>query len=332
MSLLEVRDVEVRFRSRSRGAVRAVDGVSLTVERGQVVGLVGESGCGKSSLARAVVGLEHVSAGQVLLDGAPVAPLGWRRRTAHDVRLQMVFQNPYGSLNPRRTIGSQLRDGLRTPAGAADPAGEVRRLLDLVGLDAEAAERYPHQFSGGQRQRVVIARALAADPDVLVADEPVTALDASSQAQVVNLLVRLVDELGLGMLFISHDLALVREIADVTAVMYLGRIVEAGPTAQVWSSPQHPYTRALIDALPRISAAPTLPVSLLGEVPDAARIPVGCRFRPRCPHAMDVCRTDPPVVQLGAQWSACWLPAHGATPTTTQDTAGVSAGTTEGRA
>ncbi|MBO3088222.1 ABC transporter ATP-binding protein [Cellulomonas dongxiuzhuiae] len=324
MSLLEIRDVEVEFRSRSRGTVRAVDGVSLDVERGQVVGLVGESGCGKSSLARAVVGLEPVTTGSVLLDGAPVAPLRWRRRSAHDVRMQMVFQNPYGSLNPRRTIGSQLRDGLRTPAAAADPDGEVRRLLDLVGLDEDAAQRYPHQFSGGQRQRVVIARALAADPDVLVADEPVTALDASSQAQVVNLLVRLVRELGLGMLFISHDLALVHEIADVTAVMYLGRIVESGPTGQVWASPQHPYTRALIDALPRISAHPTLPVGLRGEVPDAARIPTGCRFRPRCPRAMDVCTGEPPVVQIGQQWSACWLHA--------QETAGTGAGVTEGRA
>ncbi|MBD7918609.1 ABC transporter ATP-binding protein [Cellulomonas sp. Sa3CUA2] len=324
MSLLEIRDVEVEFRSRSRGTVRAVDGVSLDVERGQVVGLVGESGCGKSSLARAVVGLEPVTTGTVLLDGAPVAPLRWRRRSAHDVRMQMVFQNPYGSLNPRRTIGSQLRDGLRTPAAATDPDGEVRRLLDLVGLDEDAAQRYPHQFSGGQRQRVVIARALAADPDVLVADEPVTALDASSQAQVVNLLVRLVRELGLGMLFISHDLALVHEIADVTAVMYLGRIVESGPTDQVWASPQHPYTRALIDALPRISAQPTLPVGLRGEVPDAARIPTGCRFRPRCPRAMDVCTGEPPVVQIGQQWSACWLHA--------QETAGTPAGATEGRA
>ena len=322
MSLLEIRDVEVEFRSRSRGTVRAVDGVSLTVERGQVVGLVGESGCGKSSLARAVVGLEHVSAGSVLLEGERVAPLGWRRRSAHDVRMQMVFQNPYGSLNPRRTIGSQLRDGLRTPAAASDPDGEVRRLLDLVGLGPEVADRYPHQFSGGQRQRIVIARALAADPDVLVADEPVTALDASSQAQVVNLLVRLVGELGLGMLFISHDLALVHEIADVTAVMYLGRIVEAGPTAQVWSAPRHPYTRALIDALPRISATPTLPVSLRGEVPDAARIPSGCRFRPRCPFATDVCHEDPPVVRVGDQWAACWL--HAQEP--------AAAGATEGRA
>ncbi len=322
MSLLEIRDVEVEFRSRSRGTVRAVDGVSLTVERGQVVGLVGESGCGKSSLARAVVGLEHVSAGSVLLEGEPVAPLGWRRRSAHDVRMQMVFQNPYGSLNPRRTIGSQLRDGLRTPAAASDPDGEVRRLLDLVGLGPEVADRYPHQFSGGQRQRIVIARALAADPDVLVADEPVTALDASSQAQVVNLLVELVRELGLGMLFISHDLALVHEIADVTAVMYLGRIVESGPTSQVWSAPRHPYTRALIDALPRISATPTLPVSLRGEVPDAARIPSGCRFRPRCPFATDVCHEDPPVVRVGDQWAACWL--HAQEP--------AAAGATEGRA
>ncbi|NED97029.1 ABC transporter ATP-binding protein [Phytoactinopolyspora alkaliphila] len=307
MSALTVDDAAVEYSSRGRGTVRAVDGVSLEVARGQIVGLVGESGCGKSSLARAVAGLEPVASGQVLIDGRPVSPLGWRRRTGQDVRLQMVFQNPYASLNPRRTVGSQVADGLPEGRSSAVRHAEVSRLLDLVGMPADAAARYPHQFSGGQRQRIAIARALAPEPEVLIADEPVTALDASSQAQIVNLLVSLVAELSVGVLFISHDLALVREIADITAVMYLGRIVEMGPTQQVWGAPRHPYTRALIDALPRITEAPRLPVPLRGEVPDAAHVPTGCRFRPRCPVAMDVCTEQPPIITLGPAMAECWL-------------------------
>ncbi|WP_166350654.1 ABC transporter ATP-binding protein [Phytoactinopolyspora limicola] len=307
MSALRIDDAAVEYTSRGRGAVRAVDGVSLQVERGQIVGLVGESGCGKSSLARAVAGLEPVASGQVLVDGRPVSPLRWRRRSTQDVRLQMVFQNPYASLNPRRTVGSQVADGIAVELRGQARQAEVIRLLELVGLPADAAERYPHQFSGGQRQRVAIARALAPRPEVLIADEPVTALDASAQAQIVNLLVSLVGELGVGILFISHDLALVREIADVTAVMYLGRIVEMGPTHEVWSAPRHPYTRALIEALPRITERPGLPVPLRGEVPDAARVPDGCRFRPRCPVAVDACVESPPVTTFGPHSVECWL-------------------------
>ena len=310
MTALEVSDVEVEFRIRGRGTVRAVDGVSLAVGAGEVVGLVGESGCGKSSLARGVVGLEEITAGEVLLDSVPVRRLGWRRRTNAQTKMQMIFQNPYASLNPRRTVGSQIADGV--PSTVRDVDSEVRRLLGLVGLGAEAAQRYPHQFSGGQRQRVAIARALAPQPEVLVADEPVTALDASSQAQIVNLLIRLVQEVGVGMLFISHDLALVREVADRTAVMYLGRIVEQGPTEDVWTNPQHPYTRALIEALPRIVAGAQLPISLAGEVPDAAHIPSGCRFRPRCPLAKSVCTEEPPVVVRDVSTVACWFPGEDA--------------------
>lgn len=248
---LQVQDAHVVYRSRGRGEVHAVDGVSLALDRGEIVGLVGESGSGKSSLARAVVGLERLHAGSITLDGVPVQPVGWRTRT--DTRSQMVFQSPYASLNPRRTVGSQLRDGL--PADVADPAAEVAALLERVGLPAEAAARYPHQFSGGQRQRIAIAHAIAPRPEVLVADEPVTALDASAQAQVVALLGSLVRDLGVGMLFISHDLALVRHIADRVGVMYQGRLVEQGPTEQVWRERRHPYTRELIDAVPRLGAA-----------------------------------------------------------------------------
>ncbi|GAB2621288.1 ABC transporter ATP-binding protein [Pseudactinotalea suaedae] len=251
MSALEINGAHVVYRSRGRGEVHAVDGVDLGLDRGEILGLVGESGSGKSSLARAVVGLERLHGGEILLDGVPVEPVGWRTRT--DVRVQMVFQSPYASLNPRRTIASQLRDGI--PRDAADPAAEVAELLERVGMPASAAARYPHQFSGGQRQRIAIARALAPRPEVLVADEPVTALDASAQAQVVALLGSLVRDLGVGMLFISHDLALVRHLADRVAVMHQGRIVEQGGTEQVWRERAHPYTRELIAAVPRLGAA-----------------------------------------------------------------------------
>lgn len=317
MTGLQLDDVVVEHRSRGRGLVRAVDGVSLGVTPGQVVGLVGESGCGKSTIARAVCGLEPVTAGRVSIDGVDVERVGWRRRSPAQVAIQMVFQSPYASLNPRRTVGSQIADGV--PDGVA-PTAEVERLLGLVGLDSAAAQRYPHQFSGGQRQRVAIARALAPRPSILVADEPVTALDASAQAQIVNLIVELVEGLDLGVLFISHDLALIREVADSTAVMYLGRIVESGPSAQVWSTPAHPYTKALIEAVPRISATPHLPRGLGGEVPDAADIPTGCRFRSRCPVAIDRCHEDPPTVRVGdqradrPQHAACWLAAERTSP------------------
>ncbi|MFC7758933.1 oligopeptide/dipeptide ABC transporter ATP-binding protein [Catellatospora bangladeshensis] len=272
------------------------------------MGLVGESGCGKSSLARVAAGLTAPSAGEVRYAGRPVTPLGWRRRTADQVGLQMVFQNPYASLNPRRAVGEQLLDGVPAEVTGAARSARLNELLERVGMPAAAASRYPHQFSGGQRQRLAIARALAPQPRVIIADEPVTALDASSQAQVVNLLVGLVRELGMGMLFISHDLALVHEIADVTAVMYLGKIVETAPTRQLWAQPHHPYTRALIDAVPRISTEPVLPATLAGEVPDPANAPAGCRFAPRCPHAFDRCATEPPTVAIGPSAGvACWL-------------------------
>ncbi|AEB44922.1 MULTISPECIES: ABC transporter ATP-binding protein [Micromonospora] len=306
-SLLRISDVQVEYRSRGNGRVRAVAGVSLDVAPGQIVGLVGESGCGKSSLARVAVGLTPPSAGEVSFAGRPITPLGWRRRPETEIGLQMVFQNPYASLNPRRTIGAQLLDGVPATVTGAARTDRVIELLDRVGMPAEAADRYPHQFSGGQRQRLAIARALAPQPRMIIADEPVTALDASSQAQVVNLLVGLVRELDMGMLFISHDLALVHEIADVTAVMYLGRIVETAPTRDLWRDPRHPYTRALIDAVPQIGPTPRLPATLAGEVPDPANAPTGCRFRPRCAHAFAPCGDQPPTLDLGGRSAACWL-------------------------
>jgi oligopeptide/dipeptide ABC transporter ATP-binding protein len=304
MSALELRDVEVVYDRRGGGKVRAVAGASLSVERGQIVGLVGESGCGKSSLARAAVGLVTPTAGTVLFGGREVSPLTRRARPRELVRLQMVFQNPYSSLNPRRKIGSQLADGLDGRSGT-----RVGELLELVGLPAAAAARYPHQFSGGQRQRIAIARVLAADPTVIVLDEPLASLDASAQAQIANLLVNLSRELDLSLLLISHDLAIVRHVADVVSVMYLGRMVETGATRPLWQLPLHPYTEALIAAVPHADGSGFLPEALPGEVPDPANPPPGCRFNPRCPYAFARCvEEEPPLLPLpGDRRSACWL-------------------------
>jgi peptide/nickel transport system ATP-binding protein len=309
MSLLELRDVEVVYGRHGRHPVRAVAGASLTVERGQIIGLVGESGCGKSSLARVGVGLVAPSAGQVLFEDQPLTPLGRAARPAREARLQMVFQNPYASLNPRRRAGTQIRAAM-TLGGRRDARDErVAGLLEQVGLSPGASRRYPHEFSGGQRQRIAIARALAADPSCIVLDEPLSSLDASAQAQVANLLVRLARELEIGLLLISHDLAIVRHVCDAISVMYLGLIVESGPAAGVWSAPKHPYTEALIAAIPHADGAGDLPLALPGEVPDPAQPPSGCRFHPRCPYVFERCpREEPPLYPLGAdRLAACFL-------------------------
>jgi oligopeptide/dipeptide ABC transporter ATP-binding protein len=315
MSALEIRDLEVVYRDRGRGPVRAVAGASLAVERGQIVGLVGESGCGKSSLAKAAVGLVPRDAGEVLLDGRPLPPLRRKARSRDDARVQMVFQNPFASLNPRRTIGAQIADGLtladRPKAAHRD---EAASLLEEVGIAANAISRYPHQFSGGQRQRIAIARALAADPSVVVLDEPLSSLDASAQAQAANLLVRLARERGLALLLISHDLGIVNHVADVVSVMYLGVVVETARTLELWSAPQHPYTEALVAAIPHADGSGTLPEALAGEVPDPAQPPPGCRFHPRCPYVFDRCPAEvPPLYDLGGgRTSACFLRDTGA--------------------
>jgi oligopeptide/dipeptide ABC transporter ATP-binding protein len=312
MNALELLDVVVDYHGRG-GRVRAVAGASLTVERGRIVGLVGESGCGKSTLARAAVGLVATTSGTVTFDGRPVTALRRRARPAELVRLQLVFQNPYSSLNPRRTIGSQLADGMAVRGGRET---RVRELLELVGLPANAVGRYPHEFSGGQRQRMAVARALAADPSVIVLDEPLASLDASAQAQLANLLKRLSRELDVGLLLISHDLAIVRHVADDVSVMYLGRMVETAPTAPLWERPAHPYTEALTAAVPRADGAGVLPESLPGEVPDPAHPPSGCRFHPRCPYAFDRCPVEePPLMPLTKdRAAACWLQTRGEPP------------------
>jgi peptide/nickel transport system ATP-binding protein len=318
MTALEVQDLVVEYERRGGDRVRAVAGASLSLERGQVVGLVGESGCGKSSLARAAVGLVRPLSGTVLFEGREVVPLRRGARPRELVRLQLVFQNPYSSLNPRRKVGSQLADAL-TALDLVPPAerlARARELCELVGLSPGAVDRYPHEFSGGQRQRIAIARALAANPSVIVLDEPLASLDASAQAQLANLLVRLSRDLGLSLLLISHDLAIVRHVADEVSVMYLGVMVETGPTQPLWRLPLHPYTEALIRAVPHPDGSGLLPEALPGEVPDPRSPPPGCRFHPRCPYAFDRCREEtPPLVTLAeGRAAACWLQPAGAVP------------------
>jgi oligopeptide/dipeptide ABC transporter ATP-binding protein len=295
MTLLALRGLAVHYAT-ARGTLRAVDGVDLDIARGETVGLVGESGCGKSTLGKALLGLAPVTAGAVRFDGVDLARLGTRARAPYRRRMQMIFQDPFGSLNPRHTIGAILETPLKVH-GLGDRAARrarVAALIAQVGLPPDAVARYPHEFSGGQRQRIGIARALALQPELIVCDEPVSALDLSIQAQILNLLVDLKRELGLAYLFISHDLGVVRYFADRVLVMYLGRIVESAPAATLWRRPRHPYTRALIAAVPdpsrRRQAAP-----LSGDLPSPQDIPTGCRFHPRCPLATDLCRTTEPA-------------------------------------
>ncbi len=259
IAVLDAQDVVVRYPGNP--PVVAVNGVSLTVAPGETVALVGESGSGKSSLARAVVGIEKLAAGSVRFRDVPVTPLGIRRRAVALTGIQMVFQDPSTSLNPRRRVGDQIADGIATARARGAEGSRVEEWLDRVGLPASVATRFPHQFSGGQKQRIAIARALAARPSLLVADEPISALDASTQTSVAALMRDLVAESGAGMLFISHDLAVVRRIADRTFVMYSGRVLEAGATERVWSAPQHPYTRALLAAIPEPDGAGRIPVA-----------------------------------------------------------------------
>ena len=289
--------------------VSAVDDVSLQVPAGRTLAIVGESGCGKSTLARLLLRLIEPDTGRIELDGQDLTALdaaGLLRARRH---IQMVFQDPFASLNPRMTAGDALAEPLRlhqvVPAGGVAP--RVKTLLDLVGLPAEAVRRYPHEFSGGQRQRLAIARALAAGPKVMVCDEPVSALDVSIQAQILRLLGDLQRELGLAYVFISHDLAVVRQVADEVAVMYLGRLVETGPAARVFEAPRHPYTRALLGSV--LVADPSRRGSrrvLAGDVPSPLNPPSGCRFHTRCAHAVDACREAAPALQGAPQAVACW--------------------------
>jgi peptide/nickel transport system ATP-binding protein len=283
MTVLEVRELTVRFAGGHR-PLTAVAGVDLRVPSGSVLGLVGESGSGKSTLARALVGLVPITSGQVLLAGVDVG--GGRRSRAARRQIQMVFQDPYASLNPRMTVGETIDEAVTALGrfGRRERAAEVARLLDLVSLEAAHTQRLPRELSGGQRQRVAIARALATEPQVLVADEITSALDVSVQGAILNLVRDLQTRLGLTVLFISHDLSVVRYVSDAIAVMYLGKIVEAGATDELVVDPQHPYTRTLLDAVPQLGGAATQGSGLLDtDPPDPHDPPSGCRFHTRCP-------------------------------------------------
>ncbi len=306
--LLEVEDVSKHYDRGGRGAfglgprtlLRAVDGVSLRIHAGSTLGLVGESGCGKSTLGRLLIRLLPPTGGRITFDGEEISALHGPALKRPRRSMGIVFQDPYGALDPRMTVGTIVREPLLIHG---EPAGNARiaAMLDRVGLPASAAGRYPHEFSGGQRQRIGIARALIMQPRFLVCDEPVSALDVSVQAGIVNLLQDLQAELGVAMLFIAHDLSVVRHISDRVAVMYLGRVVEQADKRSLYDTPLHPYTQALIAAVPALSPVGRAErrarrTRITGDIPSAMAIPPGCRFHTRCPHVMPICRTDDPVL------------------------------------
>ena len=298
--IIEVHELVKHYRTRGRGTVHALDGISFSVATGETLGLVGESGCGKSTTARLLVQLERPTAGRIIIDGQDLAATDRAERRRLRRTIQMVFQDPYGSLDPRIRVGDAIGEVLRVHRLAGSASGRrarVGELLEMVGMPASSSARYPHELSGGQRQRVGIARALAVEPRILVLDEAVSALDVSVRAEVMNLLARLRRELGLTYVFISHDLGMVRHIADRIAVMYLGHVVEIGPWQPVSDAPAHPYTVALQSAVPvadPVVESRRLQLAVSGEVPDAANPPPGCRFHPRCPLVEDICRTTEP--------------------------------------
>ena len=300
---------------RATNIVQAVDGVSFSLPKGKTLGIVGESGCGKSTLARLVTRLIEPSSGSVVLDGVDITKLSGKALREMRRKLQIIFQDPYSSLNPRHSIGQIIGDPMRIQGivSRTNEKGEVQDLMQRVGLNPEHYNRYPHEFSGGQRQRIGIARALSLQPSVIVADEPVSALDVSIQAQILNLLENLQKDLGLSFVFIAHDLSVVRHIADQVAVMYLGKIVEVGDAATVYSNPAHPYTKALLSAVP--VANPSMRgsgkrIRLVGDVPSPIDPPSGCRFRTRCWKATDLCSSvEPPLQADGAgRVVACHFP------------------------
>ena len=322
--LLEVRNLEVHFPfshgpfwRRTHGAVRAVDGVSFTLREGETLGLVGESGCGKSTTARACLNLVNPTGGEVLFRGRPIQGFDDREMLPLRREMQMIFQDPFASLNPRMTVGRIVGEPLVifSELSRRDRELEVMRLLQLVGLNPRFLNRYPHEFSGGQRQRIGIARALAVHPKVIFCDEPVSALDVSIQAQVVNLLDDLQQKLGLAYVFIAHDLAVVRHICDRVGVMYLGRVVEIGSAEEIYRDPRHPYTQALLSAVPDadpITERKRRRIVLKGEVPSPDRQYPGCPFADRCPIVRDECRRSPPPLEgiagsVDAHRAACFF-------------------------
>ncbi len=318
--LLEVSKLETHFPirrgilRRTVGAVQAVDGVSFTIHRGRTLGLVGESGCGKTTVGRSILRLIEPTAGTVRFDGHDVRRLRSSAMRPLRRRMQIIFQDPYGSLNPRTTVRAILEEGLliHSLGNRVERLRRIHEALERTGMPAAALARYPHEFSGGQRQRIAIARALVLEPEFLVLDEPISALDVSIQAQVVNLLIELRRDLGLTYLFISHDLSVVEYISDDVAVMYLGRLVEKAPATELYAAPLHPYTHALFSAVPSVDPARRRGrIVLPGDVPSPANPPSGCRFHPRCPLAEKVCREiDPPATNIGEHVVHCHVAAR----------------------
>jgi len=305
-ALLEVRDVKMHFPvvgglfRRRIGSVYAVDGVSFQLERGKTLGIVGESGCGKSTLGRTLVRLYEPTAGSIRFDGQEISDLSGRDLIPLRRRMQVIFQDPYSSLNPRKSIRSTLEEPMRIHGigNSAERFERVAGLMEKVGLRQDDLHKYPHEFSGGQRQRIGIARALVLEPDLIIADEPVSALDVSIQSQVLNLLVSLQEELGLTYLFISHDLTVIKYVSDQVAVMYLGRIVEIADADRIYERPAHPYTQALLSALPTADPRRRADRQLLeGDVPNPSQPPPGCAFHTRCPHVRDICKQQAPALE-----------------------------------
>jgi oligopeptide transport system ATP-binding protein len=316
--MVSVRDLKKHFPimkgvfRRQVGAVKAIDGISFEIYRGETLGLVGESGSGKSTTGRAILQLEPVTEGTILFEGTDLTQLHGEELRSVRPRMQMVFQDPHASLNPRMTVGTIIGEPLKEHNEAKGDERQMRvgELLSLVGLEPKHANRYPHEFSGGQRQRIGIARAIALNPDFIVCDEPIAALDVSIQAQVVNLLVNLQDVLGLTYLFISHDLSMIRHIADRVAVMYLGKIMELADVDTLYTDPKHPYTKALLSAVPvpdPLVEAMRKRVILEGDIPSPANPPPGCVFNTRCPIAQERCRIEIPEFRELApgRWVAC---------------------------
>ncbi|MGQ4274647.1 ABC transporter ATP-binding protein [Terrihabitans sp. B22-R8] len=319
-ALLDVRDLEVRYQT-GRGLLHAVDGISFSLKQGETLGLVGESGCGKSSLGKAIMRLIEPHSGSISLDGTDITRLKGRRLRPHRKRFQMVFQDPSASLDPRKRVGALLEAplALHRLGNHRERRDRVLALMRQVGLHADHADRLPHEFSGGQRQRIAIARALALEPSLIVCDEPVSALDVSLQAQILNLLSDLQESRGVAYLFISHDLSVVQHLADRIAVMYLGQIVEIAHRASMWRRPAHPYTQALIASVPQVDPAQRRAASaahLSGDLPNPYAPPQGCRFHTRCPHAMAICRREAPVLRNIApdHAAACHLHGEAASP------------------
>ncbi|MFI8104879.1 ABC transporter ATP-binding protein [Streptomyces sp. NPDC086023] len=318
--LLAVSDLTMAFPGRRsatgrRGApIKAVDGVSFALRSGETLGLVGESGCGKSTTGRMLVRLLEPTSGSIRFEGQEISRLSQGAMRPHRRHLQMVFQDPHSSLNPRQTVARIISDPLLVQGwSAADARVRAAELMELTGLIPEHIDRYPHEFSGGQAQRIGIARSLATSPRLIVADEPVSALDVSVQAQIVNLMERLRDELGLSYVFIAHDLSVVKRVSDRVAVMYLGRIVEIGDKHALYDSPQHPYTRALLSAVPLPDPAAERRrerITLLGDPPSPASPPPGCSFHPRCAKAQEVCRTERPLLRIAVPGEAREVACH----------------------